>query len=137
MSKKENKRVHVSMNKYNDYIIGIYNVKKRGHLHNMIYKTLWCIVKSRKMVNPWRSWNKHINLACCSSNNGNFLNLFFSVDIFNINYNVIRISTPYLYYKFIVKCYKSLESKKRFKLIVLELYNTCIVLDLYNKCIVQ
>ena len=41
MSKMENKHVHVSMNKQSktDYIIGIYNVKKRGHLHNMIRKT--------------------------------------------------------------------------------------------------
>ena len=36
MSEMENKHVHVSMNKYTDYIIGMYNVKKRCHLYNMI-----------------------------------------------------------------------------------------------------
>ena len=67
--------------------------------------TLRYIAKSRKIVNPWRSWNKHVNSACCSLDSGNFLNRFFKVYIFNMNYNVIRTSIPYLYYKFIVKCY--------------------------------
>ena len=101
--------------------------------------TLWRIVKSRKMVNPWRSWNKHVNLASCSSINGNFLNLFFSVYIFNIKYNVIRTSIPYLHYKFIVTCYynKSLVSKKWLKIIVLELCNKCIVLEIINVCTIN
>jgi hypothetical protein len=74
-------------------------------------------------------WNKPVNLACCSSTNTNFMKLNLSVDIFNINCNVIRTSTPYLYYKFIVKCYynKFLVSKKWLKIIVLELHNKCIV----------
>ena len=58
-------------------------------------------------------------------------------NILNINYNVIRMITPYMYYKFILKCYTFLVSKKWLKIIVLELYNKCIVLDFYNKCIVQ
>jgi hypothetical protein len=60
-------------------------------------------------------------------------------NVLNIKYNVIRISTSYMYYKFIVKCYynKSFVSKKWLKIIALELYNKCIVLDVYNKCTVQ
>ena len=52
----------------------------------------------------------------------------------HLNYNVIRTSTPYLYYKFIVKCYynKSSVSNMLLKIIVLEFYNKCIVLELYN-----
>ena len=58
------------------FIIGIDNVKKRGHLHDT---TIWRIVKSRKFVNLWRSCNKAVSVACCSSNNANFLNLFFQL----------------------------------------------------------
>ena len=110
-----------------DYILGIYNVicilwfAKQD-------TTLWHIVKSRKIVISLEI-SPYIWRSAALQTMPTLLIFFFSVYIFKINCNVIRTSTPYLYYKFIVKCYynKSLVSKKWLKIIVLELYNKCIV----------